>query len=372
MEDVEIHLFRRSLRDSVRSNPKLWKPVEKGFDALIAEDPIRSGSLADALKEVVNRNPRLLDIIEDLLNGPSAIDDWSDWHSARDGDRDEPNPAAANPDIPQTPPTSRSMQNSRSDGTNYTKTNYDTQSTAPEPPTTQNATICNTVASVAFPPAPHHATVCNTATTVDSSDPRDDLCDAPISPPGGIDDRESTGARVASHLSELDEKPPEEHADPTPSKLKVKQQLAITALLGGASMSAAAEAAGIDRSTLYRWMRRDAQFVAAYNRVKHDHYDALHAHMFRITNQMLDALEKLLARPFSTTSDRLRMISVGLQLRKQIMAERAPDCPTDPKIIEDTWRVQGVNGPHGHDFPRPSAAVSTAPQEHEHEVVAAS
>src|SRR6516165_5499001 len=57
MEDVEIHLFRRSLRDSVRSNPKLWKPVEKGFDALIAEDPIRSGSLADALKEVVNRNP---------------------------------------------------------------------------------------------------------------------------------------------------------------------------------------------------------------------------------------------------------------------------------------------------------------------------
>jgi hypothetical protein len=139
----------------------------------------------------------------------------------------------------------------------------------------------------------------------------------------------------------------------------VKQQLAITALLGGASQSAAAEAAGIDRSTLYRWMKRDAKFVAAYNRVKHDHYDAIHARMFQITNQMMDTLENLLKRPFSTTSDRLRMISVGLQLRKQIMAERAPDCPTDAKFIENTWRGLGVDGPYCHEFP-PRSAVAMA------------
>jgi hypothetical protein len=153
------------------------------------------------------------------------------------------------------------------------------------------------------------------------------------------------------------EDPPQETTDPTPSKLKVKQQLAITALLGGASQSAAAEAAGVDRSTLYRWMKRDAEFVAAYNRVKHDHYDAIHARMFQITNQMLDTLENLLKRPFSTTSDRLRMISVGLQLRKQIMAERAPDCPTDAKFIENTWRGLGVDGPYCYEFPAPSAAA---------------
>jgi hypothetical protein len=50
------------------------------------------------------------------------------------------------------------------------------------------------------------------------------------------------------------------------------------------------------------------------------------------------------------------MISVGLQLRKQIMAQRAPDCPTDAKFIENTWRGLGVDGPYCHEFPAPASA----------------
>jgi hypothetical protein len=372
MEDVEIHLFHRAIRDAMFHNPKLWKPLEKGFNALIGEDPVRSGSLANALRDVVQRNPRLLDNLEQLLNAPSAEYDWFEYTRTHDATLDSTTPATSNPAESILVPDSQVQRHA---------TVYDTTTNAPPPPTPQNATLCNTVATAASPPALHDATVCNTATTVDSSDPEDDRSDAPISRLDRIDDRESVGAGVAAHLSDLgrpaqaetdahgtelfreaeekggslpyacDEKPHEETTDPTPSKLKVKQQLAITALLGGASQSAAAEAAGVDRSTLYRWMKRDAEFVAAYNRVKHDHYDTIHARMFQITNQMMDTLENLLKRPFSTTSDRLRMISVGLQLRKQIMAQRAPDCPTDAKVIENTWRALGASGPYCHEFP---------------------
>jgi hypothetical protein len=92
--------------------------------------------------------------------------------------------------------------------------------------------------------------------------------------------------------------------------------------------------------------------------------------MFQITNQMMDTLENLLKRPFSTTSDRLRMISVGLQLRKQIMAQRAPECPTDAKFIENTWRGLGVDGPYCHEFPAPPLFASSTAQEHEEELAA--
>jgi hypothetical protein len=415
MEDVELYLFQRSLRDSVRSNPKLWKPLEKGLDALLREDPVRSGSLAEALREMVNRNPRLLAVLEDLLNGPSVINDWEDSVPHDDPKPGTPHPPNSKSAKPHMPPTSQSPPTLAGDRTRQLPTSWNVSTTAFRPPAPQNATLGNTVATV--------ASVCNNASTAPTPEPitrtpepvfacsdrptapfapthqNATVCSAPSSAPPEDQPHDNTESELpaldfdegelrrvygdeyvdrladvgkSAHWDSLDyrnglireaqkkggrvplawfESPPQETTDPTPSKLKVKQQLAITALLGGASQSAAAEAAGVDRSTLYRWMKRDAEFVAAYNRVKHDHYDAIHARMFQITNQMMDTLENLFKRPFSTTSDRLRMISVGLQLRKQIMAQRAPDCPTDAKFIENTWRGLGVDGPYCHEFP---------------------
>jgi hypothetical protein len=391
MDDAQLHVFYQAIRDAVDKNPRVWQPLERGLFDVIRDNPFNTGPVGDALEEMVHRNPRLLCVLERLLNGPHPENDWL-----------EPDVAPSQPDeceeivaAPVHAPVRPLATASRP---------------VPTAPTPENATLCNTVAVAAV------ATDCNmesaapaserTTGTPESISACNDLPNAPFAsppqnatacitpssaPPEDLSYDEPELRRVygdayvdrltdvgkSAHWDALDyrnglireaqekggrvplacyEDPPQETTDPTPSKLKVKQQLAITALLGGASQSAAAEAAGVDRSTLYRWMKRDAEFVAAYNRVKHDHYDAIHARMFQITNQMMDTLENLLKRPFSTTSDRLRMISVGLQLRKQIMAQRAPDCPTDARFIENTWRGLGVDGPYCHEFPPPASA----------------
>jgi AcrR family transcriptional regulator len=52
--------------------------------------------------------------------------------------------------------------------------------------------------------------------------------------------------------------------------LPPRQTRALGALLGGATITAAAEAAGVERTTIYRWLRDDVAFQGAYNRLRHD------------------------------------------------------------------------------------------------------
>jgi hypothetical protein len=403
MDDAQLHVLYRAVRDAVDKNPRVWRPLERGLFDVIRENPFNTGSVGDALEEMVHRNPRLLGVLEHLLNGPHTENDWLEPEVAPSQPNDGGAAVAAllhapvrplamasqsAPTIP-TPPTPQNATLGNTVAVAVVATDCNIDSTAPKTQTPKPVSACSDFPTAPLAPTPQNATVCSAPS---SAPPQDQKHDTPESERPSVDFDEVELRRVygdeyvdlltdvgkSAHwdavayrnelIREAQEKggrvplacyenPPQETTDPTPSKLKVKQQLAITALLGGASQSAAAEAAGVDRSTLYRWMKRDAEFVAAYNRVMHDHYDAIHARMFQITNQMMETLEKLLARPFSTTSDRLRMISVGLQLRKQIMAQRAPDCPTDVKDIENTWRGLGVDGPYCHEFPPPSAAV---------------
>jgi hypothetical protein len=386
MDDAQLHVFYRAIRDAVDKNPRVWQPLERGLFDVIRENPFNTGSVGDALEEMVHRNPRLLSVLERLLNGPHTENDWLEpavtpgQANDREGVVAAPlhapvRPLATASHSAPTPPTPQNATLGNTVAVAAVATDCNIASTEPDRPTPQPATACSDYPTAPRAPTPQNATVCSAPSSAPPDDPpynepelrkvygdeyvdlltevgKSAHWDALEYRNGHIREAQAKGGRVPLAWYEL---PPQETTDPTPSKLKVKQQVAISALLGGASQSAAAEAAGIDRSTLYRWMKRDAEFVAAYNRVKHDHYDAIHARMFEITNQMMDTLENLLKRPFSTTSDRLRMISVGLQLRKQIMAQRAPDCPTDAKFIENTWRGLGVDGPYCHEFSRPSA-----------------
>jgi hypothetical protein len=387
MDDAQLHVLYRAIRDAVDKNPKVWRPLERGLFDVIRENPFNTGSVGDALEEMVHRNPRLLGVLEHLLNGPHTENDWLESEVAPSPPTDlegavaaplhaAVRPLATAPNPTPTAPTPQNATLGNMVAVAAVATNCNTASTEPRLRTPDPLSACSDHPTAAFAPTHQNATVCNAPSSATPEVPPYDepelrkvygddyvdlLTDVGKSAHwdaleyrnGLIREAQEKGGRVPLAWFE---NPPEETTDPTPSKLKVKQQLAITALLGGASQSAAAEAAGVDRSTLYRWMKRDAEFVAAYNRVKHDHYDTIHARMFQITNQMMDTLENLLKRPFSTTSDRLRMISVGLQLRKQIMAQRAPDCPTDAKFIENTWRGLGVDGPYCHEFPTPAAA----------------
>ena len=52
--------------------------------------------------------------------------------------------------------------------------------------------------------------------------------------------------------------------------LPPQQSRALAALLGGATITAVADSAGVDRTTVHRWLRADPDFQAAYNAVKRD------------------------------------------------------------------------------------------------------
>src|SRR6185437_16368582 len=64
--------------------------------------------------------------------------------------------------------------------------------------------------------------------------------------------------------------PPREGVDEVALNLSPKQTLALTALQEGNSYDQAAEAADVDRGTLYRWRKIDPNFIAALNRWRRD------------------------------------------------------------------------------------------------------
>jgi hypothetical protein len=139
------------------SRPETLEASRKGFDGVLRENPVRSGSFAEALREMVNRSPRLLVVLEDLRNRRSAIDDCENWVPQDDPAHGTPTPPESKPSKPDLPPRSQSPTTLAGDRTRQSPTSWNFATTVSHPPTSQNATPCNTVASV--------ATDCNTAVT---------------------------------------------------------------------------------------------------------------------------------------------------------------------------------------------------------------
>src|SRR5262249_15361106 len=84
------------------------------------------------------------------------------------------------------------------------------------------------------------------------------------------------------------------------------QHQAILALAGGASITSAAEAAGIDRSTIYRWLRHDAEFVVELNRSKRDHLDRVRGELRSLASDAVKALRELVTSEATPPAVRLR------------------------------------------------------------------
>jgi len=108
-------------------------------------------------------------------------------------------------------------------------------------------------------------------------------------------------------------------------ELGQKQETALAALRGGSSFPQAAEAAGVGRATVYRWMQSDPQFRAAYNAWQQEQAESARARLLKLADQAVDVVEKALAR-----GD--QKIAVGVL--KNIGAMRRPDRgATDPEVL---------------------------------------
>lgn len=85
-----------------------------------------------------------------------------------------------------------------------------------------------------------------------------------------------------------------------------KHERAITALIAGATMQAAADAAGVDRTTLWRWMREDAAFITEYNQARADHRDAVQAGLRSLASDALAVVRGILQSDETPPALRLR------------------------------------------------------------------
>src|SRR5215510_15130517 len=96
-----------------------------------------------------------------------------------------------------------------------------------------------------------------------------------------------------------------QNATPTTGPSPLQHQ-AILALAGGASITSAAEAAGVDRSTIYRWLRDDAAFVVELNRAKRDHLDRVRGELRSLASDAVKALRDLVTSEATPPAVRLR------------------------------------------------------------------
>jgi hypothetical protein len=74
--------------------------------------------------------------------------------------------------------------------------------------------------------------------------------------------------------------------------LKPGQEMVLDRLLAGDTVTAAAVAAGVDRSSVHRWFRSDAHFRAAWNRRRRELRDAAAARLMSLARRALDVIEK--------------------------------------------------------------------------------
>jgi hypothetical protein len=128
-----------------------------------------------------------------------------------------------------------------------------------------------------------------------------------------------------------------EHATDTPP-LSTVQQCVVNALAAGSTLTDAAEAYGVHRVTVYRWMKTCQPFSAALHRARAEFVLARRDDLHQLSNRALETLLAILDNPKSSPAVLLRTAMFILQ-RPQLpktgwsMPEPAPD-PDGKKLLD--------------------------------------
>ncbi len=82
--------------------------------------------------------------------------------------------------------------------------------------------------------------------------------------------------------------------NPTPGELSASQLAAIGALMGGATRTDAARAAGVHRGTLYECLKNDAGFQAELSRQRGELRDAATLRLGKLADDAVDVVSQCL------------------------------------------------------------------------------
>jgi len=93
------------------------------------------------------------------------------------------------------------------------------------------------------------------------------------------------------------------------------QQSVCLALAQGYSITAAARETGINRSTVYAWMKQDANFQHAVEKLRQDQSAEFYERLSQISSASLDLIEDTLHDPKTPISVRIRIAFLCLRTR---------------------------------------------------------
>lgn len=100
-------------------------------------------------------------------------------------------------------------------------------------------------------------------------------------------------------------------ADNVTSELEPKKWLAIEQLLLTGNISKAATAAGVNRKTIYEWLKQDT-FKLALKEAEAEAMDNLSRRLVALADKAAEALEKVLENKRSNVNHRLKASSIVL------------------------------------------------------------
>jgi len=121
----------------------------------------------------------------------------------------------------------------------------------------------------------------------------------------------------------------------TDSTLTPKQLEVIGPLASGASVTEAAEMAGVDRTTIYLW-RKDTDFEAALTSVRLEYADTMRAQLRELVDDAVKAVRDMLQIPDSPAGIRLKAALTVLHS----VGALAED-PVQAAVIEQ-WRHDAI------------------------------
>ena len=108
----------------------------------------------------------------------------------------------------------------------------------------------------------------------------------------------------------------------------VVQERVLAGLLGGATVTAAARAAKVDRATIHRWFAEDPVFIATYNSCRNEMADAVRQEIRFLAAEAIKTLRSVLTDEATPAAVRLKAAGEVLKL---VMEENL----TGPSNVED-------------------------------------
>jgi hypothetical protein len=81
-------------------------------------------------------------------------------------------------------------------------------------------------------------------------------------------------------------------ADGASSRLDLEQQNALESLMGGKSVSETARVVGVSRSTVFRWLKDNLEFQAAYNEWRESLKESCRSRLLAMADKAADTVEK--------------------------------------------------------------------------------